>query len=892
MARSRTIQHPGYEFYETESTLPSFYVQKSEALAVGFFSKGPIGVPVRVSNVSEMAFYFGAPENEQEYYVYRGVSNVLNRGRAVTILRLPYDNTISRIHDIDPVTKSSYDVYYKVLKYKFGVAYDSTSKYQDIRNAYEDSVFFKTITQTPDLVNQNDYVLYRSGQFEDCDFIISNKFHHYLNSDNQEIIVSVYGVGNAVRNQGLTTIENSSDKINYFPLDLNGTSEIYNTDLDGLKYSRPQILWQTNGDIDENGNSLTVMDSFHDENVNYFSQIPTYEKELEKTIVGIPKRVIEFYTDLEPELSQGSVMYLKDSMESFGTDVKISYDLVNASGTNISNDRSENPDKYPEMMNLENAYIEVIKVPDPEEYSDKDFYKRQVEYRIVFKNPEDELITASYKISRVVSYDINYPNRWKIVIPSEYDKDSGYHYFIDRKRANNILVVVSLITNSNLESGKYTTKTLESFCGSIFKEDFDPITGESNYIGDIINNASRYITFFGKKNYKNYNYETDSILVEGLEPYRFSIVADSKIRPDSDEKFNLEKIIKSKDHAGVEYQKILSEILSKVRNNISYTYRDVYDFGLTSVLTYMKPYTNGDYYYLPSIASMGEISGANFILSGEWKRYVKIFSNHCKKGNKLSMFHADGPRKLVLNGDMSRVDDLMQSPLDVVFTNAKVNSLMIRDDTYVETNVQWYECYDEFTTRKIWLPSSVMLAKNITYSDIVNNVWNAPAGHKYGVVTETYRPAFNPDYDLRDRLYLANLNYGISWPDGKVTIEGQKTGCSEKSALNRINVRRLMIWLERFVQNVSVRYRYTENNQTTRDSLLNALDSEFSRIKSSGGLYNYRLVCNEENNPESVIDNNELRVTIMVQPVRTVEFILANFIIAKTTASLEEIMVS
>ena len=122
-----------------------------------------------------------------------------------------------------------------------------------------------------------------------------------------------------------------------------------------------------------------------------------------------------------------------------------------------------------------------------------------------------------------------------------------------------------------------------------------------------------------------------------------------------------------------------------------------------------------------------------------------------------------------------------------------------------------------------------------------------------------------------------------------MTIEGQKTSYAENSALNRINVRRLMIWLERFTQNVSAGYIYEPNTASTRDNFVAELDTEFSRCKILGGLYDYKLVCDESNNSPEVIDRNELRIFIAVQPTRTVEYILANFSIFKTGANLEEV---
>jgi phage tail sheath protein FI len=253
------------------------------------------------------------------------------------------------------------------------------------------------------------------------------------------------------------------------------------------------------------------------------------------------------------------------------------------------------------------------------------------------------------------------------------------------------------------------------------------------------------------------------------------------------------------------------------------------------------------------------------------------------------MFHADAPRQLVLNGNLSLIDDLRKNP-EEVFKAAKLQKLAIKNSTYMETNTQWYEIFNNFNYTKMWAPSSIFLAGNITRNDIQGNIWDAPAGHKYGVVTNVYRPAFNPSFEVQDVLYLQCLNYGVAWPTGIITIEGQKTNYGEKSALNRINVRRLMIWMERYAQDQSAQFIYEPNNQITRDNYKAVLDLEYSRIKALGGITDYQVVCSaEENNPPPVVDDNEMRVTIKVIPTRTTEYILANFVICKTGTNLEEV---
>ena len=898
MARARTIQHPGFEFYETEAFSVQPYVQSSEALVVGFFSQGPIMRPTAVKDMDEFVAEFGEPESVAEYYSYRGVKAVVDVGRTVTVVRLPYDNSMARLHNKnDSARKSTFTKSYKCLLGNFEIVGKSTLAYQDIRMAYENPVTFKSISFKPYVKNEDEILTYKGGLPEDGpDFVIINKFDNTVRSDGSEIFVSVLGTGNCIRYQHLSN-NDATDDVVYFR-----DGSLYKEDPKKLTFGRYRSFWQSNGDLTENGEKMTVVDDIYDNLLEYFPTISTFEMETKELEVGYPKRTISFKSKTRfffesGELVIGKNKNLKDlDPENEPCIAEISYGLTSANGTNVHEDMEDHPEKYPTTIDLDGGILEVSELPDYElstAYTSEQelAYAQNTKYLLkYFDEEKPERLLRQYEVRLSESYDTNYPYLWSIIIDAQYDRPVGYDYYVDKDKDTKISVIVSKIKPSTLEAGTYVTEVVEAFAGSIFKGSLDPITKESNYIGDIINNSSKFIEFYGRKSYDWYDQTSDVILVEDVVPYRLSLIQDGNYDEESDTKFNLNKIIKRAEVAeSLDYTQVLEEALRLVRNSIAYTYRDIYDCGLTSIISYAIPDLNGDLYYEPTSMIASETVSADFLNTYLWKKLVKTFCNHCQKQHRLSMFHADGPRKLVLNGNLSRVDDLRQDPMNVVMTNRKVMSVSIKDNTYAEVNVQWWEVLNEFTKTKMWIPNSIKLAGNITYSDIINNIWDAPAGHRYGQVAGVYRPAFNPDYDLADRLYINCLNYGQTWTDGYVTIEGQKTCYYEQSALNRINVRRLMIYLERFVQYVALQYRYQPNNPATRVSLLNNLESEFSRIKIKGGLYDYRIVCDKSNNSDRSIDEGELRITVMVQPVRTVEFIVANFVITKTGQNLEEI---
>lgn len=923
--RRRTIQHPGFEFLETDSGSTYSYVQNSAALAVGYFSKGPVGTPVLINSIALLKAVYGEPETDAEYYSYKGVYNILNMGRSVTVVRFPYDNTMSPL-GYNEDRKIYYNPYYKILRGKFNIAKESTDSYTDISAAYRNKVIFKTVDLTPDIVNY-DYILqYNTNNDTEEDFIIVNKFNDYVTKSNEEYIVTVLGAGNAIRKQSLSADALGQIKeIEIFKTNSEGTPLVYIHDKNNeLTYGKIRDSWETTGSSDINGQLNTICDEYFSNLSNYFPDIVSNEISIPTNIitvnndgvnmqiervsnenVGKSKRVISFYTALLPELIDNNSVLVKDLYvpESQINDATISYESLNASNTFVGDLISS----WPQTKSVKDARIEIVNIADPDHYktvslNDNNIaYVQQVhsKYNLNYYDDAGNLIeTYDIKLTQD-SVDVNLPFKWTITLEAEYDKTTNY--YVDKDKSNTIAIIVSKIKSSSLEIGHFTIEPVEMFSGSIFKGSINKLTNESDYIGDIINKHSSIISFYGKKEYDNYKKDTDVILVEKSVPYRFSLINNSKINLESTDVVNINKIVKSLDNEYIDMADVLDSLLVKVGNNMTYSYRDVYDFGLTSALTFLnrrdvqsnKSQLSTGYYYNTSVLNdMATISTEFNKHVATWKRIARKFLNHCQNRHKLSMAFIDGPRHFLLNGALSKVDDYKLDQNDSVITGKRAQMISIKDCTYGSINVQWWQVQNEYTHERIWVPNSLFQAQNITYNDIINNVWDAPAGYNYGKVQLVYRPACNPNFEAKDVLYLNCLNYGVAWSDGVNTIEGQKTTYGESTSLNRINVRRLMIYIEKYVHDVSIKYRYNSNTLGLRQQLYHELNVEFSRLKTKGALYNYRIVCDESNNTLEVIDNNELRLAIMVQPVKTAEFIVAQFVVTKTTSNINELYVS
>lgn len=830
--RKRTIQHPGFEFFETDMSIYKEYQQNTDALVVGYFAKGPILEPVALTNLSDYTVYFGVPSSEAEIYAYSGIEKVINSGGTVTAMRLPYANTTASI------SADAVNVTYKVLTGKISESSIETKRVSDIVAAYKDGVSFKNIEFKPTKKAYTDIVNIINGNSSD-DMVIINKYQDYKTENGTEYFVSVLGAGNVVRYQGLNVGDiPTGGEINLYKVD-NGINDFIGEDDDKLlKVCKPNDLWQSSGEIADSGEMKSVAQVFPEKLLSYFSQLTTTltDTALHEALVA------EFTLDeLPATVGSGGAITLTSPVNVNYTENSQKYDIK--------------PNDY--LIAKLDKGTKITKLDDSK-------------YSILL--PDGRYEECSVKTEKTLTFNVA-------------ANTEETQMFIDPKKDDFITVVVSKVKPSTLESGKFDIEVVESFTGSIFPNSIDSVSQESNYIGTLINENSNFISFFGSKKYANYDKDFNAILIENQEAFGLSWAEGQDFTGEDLEKVKLVKAIVPAGEEIVWSDVVLRPALEKLKNNIKFVFRDFYDFGMSSVPLYL----NDNKEYEPTKSLAYPTSSDADIGITAWKKIQKACTQFCQYKHKLSMFHGDAPRGLVLNGTLSKIDDLREDAMNKIFTPKVTQKVSIKDSTYGQVNVQWYEIIDMFNKTKMWIPSSIILAGDITNNDINGNVWDAPAGHRYGLVTNVIRPAFNPDADLADRLYSNCLNYGNSWPTGTMTIEGQKTSYAENSALNRINVRRLMIWLERFTQNVSAGYIYEPNTASTRDNFVAELDTEFSRCKILGGLYDYKLVCDESNNSPEVIDRNELRIFIAVQPTRTVEYIIGNFVVTKTGANLEEI---
>jgi hypothetical protein len=207
--------------------------------------------------------------------------------------------------------------------------------------------------------------------------------------------------------------------------------------------------------------------------------------------------------------------------------------------------------------------------------------------------------------------------------------------------------------------------------------------------------------------------------------------------------------------------------------------------------------------------------------------------------------------------------------------------------SYVVSYANWVHVTDNNSSANVWVPFSGFAAALMAST---NFVWDAPAGFTRGILNNVLDIAVYPTQKHRDQLYNINQNPVTFFPsDGFITY-GQKTLQRKPSAFDRINVRRLFNYLETNTRNTAKYFVFEPNTLFTRTQVINTLTPIFAEAQNAGGLYDFRIICDENNNPPSVIDQNELVVDIYIKPVRTAEFILVNFYAVSTGANFNEII--
>ena len=216
------------------------------------------------------------------------------------------------------------------------------------------------------------------------------------------------------------------------------------------------------------------------------------------------------------------------------------------------------------------------------------------------------------------------------------------------------------------------------------------------------------------------------------------------------------------------------------------------------------------------------------------------------------------------------------------------------ESSYGATYYPWVQTIDSATQQRLWVPPSVVAAGVLASSQAKTEVWFAPAGFNRGGLSEGAAgiPVVNVTERLtskdRDNLYESNINPIASFPSTGIVLFGQKTLQTRQSALDRINVRRLVIYLKKQISILSTQVLFEQNVQATWNRFKSLVEPFLANVLVGLGISEYRLILDESTTTPDLVDQNILYAKIMVNPARAIEFIAIDFVVASTGASFDD----
>ena len=256
------------------------------------------------------------------------------------------------------------------------------------------------------------------------------------------------------------------------------------------------------------------------------------------------------------------------------------------------------------------------------------------------------------------------------------------------------------------------------------------------------------------------------------------------------------------------------------------------------------------------------------------------------------------PDKLISIAE-SRKDCMVfiSPPLSAVLNNSGLEATTVKtyrdtltSSSYAVMDCGWKYQYDKYNDIYRWLPLNGDIAGLLVRTDVDRDPWFSPAGLNRGQIKNVVKLAWSPTKAERDTLYNAGINPVVTFPGEGTVLFGDKTLLNRPEAMDRINVRRLFIVLEKTVARASRSSLFEFNDEFTRAQFVNLVEPYLREIQGRRGIYDFRVVCDTTNNTPEVIDRNEFVGDIYVKPARSINFIQLNFVAVRTGVAFNEIV--
>jgi len=481
-------------------------------------------------------------------------------------------------------------------------------------------------------------------------------------------------------------------------------------------------------------------------------------------------------------------------------------------------------------------------------------------------------VPGSFSVSEVIERTITFN-----VNESFYNDSLVINLFRVRKNTNEPQELTYFIQETHIGSLDRNKDSLASNTGL-----------QNNFIENVVNNSSNNLTVLVNPGISRY---TDWSSVSGVNVPGWSVTVKPESRALFPNSVYTPTFLQDDTKKVGNVRAKLNRALTLVESPESVLLDVIVDAGISTIATNtITGSVSGEFFDDTTFYETSGLNDPSSLQVTTYKSVLNIFNNFVQNVRQDCVFIADPLRQIFINGENVKTLDRREKTFSQDIYKPLKTTFESLNSNYSVVYGNWVKGYDEFSDRNVWLPFSGFAAAAYARTDTFAQPWIAPAGLTRGIIPNILDVGFNPNQKQRDFLYTISINPVVFFSGDGYAIFGQKTLQTRPSAFDRVNVRRLFLVLERATQRALKYFVFEPNSEFTRTRLINTIAPIFELAKSTEGLFDYLIVCDERNNTPDIIDRNEMVVDIYIKPVKAAEFILVNFIATRTSQNFQELI--
>ena len=898
MSKAHTLEAPGIELKEIDRS----GVKKSDyslpnapaCLIAGFASKGEDYTPQWINSKDTLTSYYGTPTNELETWFHNGVCEILNRGGIAIAAKLPYDNASLqkytwrewKLGDVNEISVDKNETKIEYVKEIYNYLVLAMSKKMpetsipslidiDLKTCWmyiiELAVNFLNATASSELDSDGNPVSLTIGNI-----VYENTVEGCARC--LELIIHTLEV-----NPYATLRLNDNELTSYIEL-FDAGSGVADLDIldKHLTYSKALVK-----------NRIRVYDITRSQysefdTHNCVNSLVDNELESQRVWTNDCLGIVPIVT------TAANALYFQNLLETFeGVGIDPNFDQTPIELFNVISG----------FGTIESGKIGLSNLTDVVEtrFDGINSSSNWLTIPLSSSNPKRD----NYGIGQL-RFEASTSLEAASLFPSINWRDSSH---FEKDHMKDIGVVVFKAFKDTANDSRISFMAVEAYYGSLDRTARDKVTEASTFIDNVVNSRSKLIRLFSNADKKNL--DRASILVtknqRAISLGFHKVQCRKTVSTQTSVMDSLTKVLEQcKDPNTVPLDLVVDAGVSNIAQLIESAgiiHNEVVDGRMRSTKII-------DLDVYPRVSDFG--TGASEALcrcgctcsssdqvrawtldsledTKKWKSVLKKFDEFCKYTRKDCLFLADGLRTFCLEGDEKLVRKT--KPTSSITTTLLPKMKWLSDainSSYSAGWCNWFMMADAHTGDFFWCPPSIKAASICIYCDTYFHPWEAPAGMTRGIVPNVVDVAFNPTNDEAGKLYNHQWNYAISYPLEGIIMEGQKTFQTEKTALDRVNIRRLMLDLEKQTIQVARHFLYEGNTTWLRQRFVDQLKPIYEDAITGNGILDYAIKCDEELNTTQTIENHELHCKIGIKPVKTLEWIVIDMLVSRQNANIQE----